>query len=199
MTMVNLNYVSWLLSRFARRLTIWGLSGLLLTLLGVMFNFTHIQPLSLSIADAEKVFVSANAFVNTKQDSLNVEVPIQTPKQTDTKSLEFFYKQLPNGAEVPKILALFDKTAFKRGLKLIRGDYKLSKSPLAKTSPIILRYEIVLPVSGTYLQIRQFVDEALTQQAALALSDVEIKRESSMSPLVEARLVWVLFVRGEGW
>ena len=58
---------------------------------------------------------------------------------------------------------------------------------------------MVLPVAGSYVQIRQFITDVLQQLPALALSDLQITRDNAMSPTVEARLVFVLFLQGDSW
>jgi len=54
-------------------------------------------------------------------------------------------------------------------------------------------------VNGKYTQIRQFIADILQKLPALALSDLQIKRENSLSPTVEARMVFVLFLQGDSW
>ena len=62
-----------------------------------------------------------------------------------------------------------------------------------------MRYEIVLPLVGKYTQVHQFIQHVLQEIPALALSDLQIKRENSLSPTVEANLVFVLFLKGDSW
>jgi hypothetical protein len=52
---------------------------------------------------------------------------------------------------------------------------------------------------GKYPEVHQFVVKVLQEIPALALSDLQIKRENSLSPTVEARLVFVLFLKGDTW
>ncbi|PPD18607.1 MAG: hypothetical protein CTY27_01280, partial [Methylotenera sp.] len=79
-----------------------------------------------------------------------------------------------------------------------RGDYKLTQIKQLQTSQgALARYEIVLPVTGQYTQIRQFIAQVLHQLPALALSDMQLKRENAQSPLVEAQLIFVLMLKGD--
>jgi hypothetical protein len=78
---------------------------------------------------------------------------------------------------------------------LNRGDYKLTQIKKAEFS----RYHIVFPVVGKYTQIRQFIAVVLAALPALGLSDVQITRENSLSPTVEARLEFVLYLQSASW
>ena len=118
-----------------------------------------------------------------------------TPAQTSAHEVSEFYKIFPKGASLPQWLSLIDQSALKQHLVLNRGDYKLSESKQGQ----LLRYEIVLPVVGKYTQIRQFIADVMQKSPALALSDMQIKRESTTSPTVEARLVLVLFLQASTW
>ena len=65
---------------------------------------------------------------------------------------------------------------------------------LQSNQATLARYEIVLPVTGQYVQIRQFIAQVLHELPALALSDLQLKRESAQSHSVEARLIFVLLL-----
>jgi len=103
-----------------------------------------------------------------------------------------FKQLLPQSNTLHQWLGLIDKTALKQRLVLNHGDYKLTQTKQGELS----RYEIVLPVAGQYTQIRQFIANVLQLQPALALSNVKIQRDSVLSPTVEAKLVFVLFLQG---
>ncbi|MNC99262.1 hypothetical protein D3C83_174870 [compost metagenome] len=50
------------------------------------------------------------------------------------------------------------------------------------------RYEIVLPVSGSYAQVRDFLKRALVEIPVLSLDQVSLKRESRNDARVQAEL-----------
>jgi hypothetical protein len=52
----------------------------------------------------------------------------------------------------------------------------------------IARYEIVLPVSGSYAQIRDFLGRALAELPALSLDQLTLRRESRNQAVVQAEL-----------
>jgi hypothetical protein len=52
----------------------------------------------------------------------------------------------------------------------------------------IERYEILLPVSGSYAQMREFVDRALAEIPVLSLDQMSLKRGSRREDAVQAEL-----------
>jgi hypothetical protein len=69
------------------------------------------------------------------------------------------------------------------GVEMQSASYRAQKP-----SGRIERYEIVLPVSGTYSQVRDFLGRALAEVPALSLDQVTLKRESRNQPEVHAEL-----------
>ena len=187
----------WLLGRFARTLGVWGLLGVAMILASSIFYSARFLPTN------QQLLLVRNELQNKlqhdqKNDLLHLQKPApgqQAPAQTSAQEIVEFYKQFPAGASLPTWLRLIDTTALKRHLVLNRGDYKLTQTKQGQ----LQRYEIVLPVSGSYVQIRQFIADVLLQIPALALSDLQLKRDNAMSPIVEARLVFVLFLQSDSW
>ena len=193
----DIHYGYWLLGRFAKALGIWGLLGIILIFSSSVFYFVNFLPTSKQLLQVQNELQSKleETKKNGRENSLK-EIPEQVaPAQTSEQEIAEFYKQFPAGASLPKWLQLIDKTALKQHLVLNRGDYKLTQSKQGQ----LQRYEMVLPVSGSYVQIRQFIADVLQELPALALSDLQIKRDSVMSPTVEARLVFILFLQGDSW
>ena len=198
MTKLNFNnYLQdsyWSMTQLAQKLGLWGLFGIAIILASILFYVSNtitleqqLNEVKLSLAQAQSSSIN-----NNKADS---ELQSIVPEQSETQRIAQFYDALPDGANLPKLINVLDSYALKQHLVLNRGDYKLTQIKLGKIS----RYEIVLPVTGQYIQIRQFIAESLLQLPALALSDVQIKRENTLVPNVEARLVFVLFLKGDSW
>jgi Tfp pilus assembly protein PilO len=183
------HHLFWLLSKLAQTLGIWGLLGVFMIGSSVVFYFTTVVTLDQQITTAQYQLDHAS---HQTTKAFNV-----SEHQTKTSVFDeaMFYKMFPSGSSLPKWLHSIDSIAIKQHLMLNHGDYRLSQTKQGQ----LLRYEIVLPVVGKYTQIRQFIAEALVELPALALSDMHIKRENTLSPTVEARLTFVLFLKGEVW
>ena len=197
MNKLDIHYCYWLLGRFAKTLGVWGLLGIVIILASSIFYFVDFMPTSKRLLQAQNELQNKleHTQKNMRKHSQKETLVQVAPAQTSIQEIAMFYKQFPAGATLPKWLRLIDTTALKQHLVLNHGDYKLTQSKQGQ----LQRYEIVLPVSGSYVQIRQFIAEALQQLPALALSDLQIKRDNVMSPIVEARLVFVLFLQGDSW
>lgn len=189
MKKLDIYYLYWLLGKAARVLGLWGLLGLGVVLGSIIFYIVKIEKLEQEIESAQY------QLSNTNKNATNIVQPQALPLQASMQEINEFYKRFPTGASLPKWLSLIDQVALKQHLIVNRGDYKFSQTKQGQ----LLRYEIVIPLIGKYTQIHQFVTEVLQALPALALSDLQIKRENSLSPTVEARLVFVLFLKGDSW
>jgi hypothetical protein len=69
------------------------------------------------------------------------------------------------------------------GVKLRSASYKTQPAEGA-----IVRYEIVLPVSGSYPQIRDFLQRSLAEIPVLSLDQLALKREDGGAVQAELRL-----------
>ncbi len=190
----DLQYAHWLLGRLAKKLGVWGLLGVAVILVSITFYATNIIKLEQKLRTSG-LDLAQNQLNNINKNKTSLADKTLAPEQSEAQKINQFYEMLPDGANLPKLLSAIDTNALKQHLVLNRGDYKLTQTKQGKLS----RYEIVLPVTGQYTQIRQFIAEALVQIPALALSDIQIKRESTLIPTVEARLVFVLFLKGDSW
>ena len=199
-TWLNLHYWLWQLQQIVKKLSLFGLLGLAIALGCGLFYASKIMPINDQILD-HNLSIQQAKLNNVKQKNLSIPIN-NVPQQITNDDITKFYARFPNGASLPKWLSLINETAVKQGLRLNRGDYKLTQikaSPINSKSGQLSRYEIVLPVTGQYSQIRQFVAQVLHQLPALALSEMQIKRENTLAPTVEARLIFVLMLQGNHW
>lgn len=84
---------------------------------------------------------------------------------------------------------LFD-AAEAAGLDLPQGDYRLTEIQDAH----LRRYQLSLPVSGGYPQVRAFVTEALNADPALALAAILLRRDRIEDAELEAMLNFTLYL-----
>lgn len=200
MRQLNYHYMVWYLNQTTKKIGTFGLLGLAITLGCCLFYVLNIAPLNQQLVLAKIELAQADSYKTQQQLNIKPTQQEVQPAQTTTADIQRFYTRFPAGESLPKWLRLIDKTASKQGLILNRGDYKLTQIKQLKTMQgELARYEIVLPVTGQYTQIRQFIAQVLLELPALALSDLHIKRENVQSQMVEARLVFVLLLQGDSW
>jgi Tfp pilus assembly protein PilO len=193
MTKLNLNDCLWFALKLFKNLGPLGLAGLAILLGCGLFYVFIALPLN---AQTNSTQQQLKTIQSTEITPANVQ---ENPANDMSQDITAFKKMLPQANTLHDWLGLIDKAAFKQGLRLNRGDYKFTQIKQSKVAgnQYASRYEIVLPVSGQYAQIRQFIANVLYSQPALALSSVKIQRENALAANVEARLVFVLFLQGD--
>jgi len=112
-------------------------------------------------------------------------------KGTPAEQLATFYAFFPASQSSPEWLGRINAAARANGLVLRAGEYKLERAVGDK----LLRYQVTLPVVGSYAQIRGFVGQVLADVPAAALEEITLRRESASSPALEARIRLTLFLR----
>jgi hypothetical protein len=72
------------------------------------------------------------------------------------------------------------------GVELESGNYRTQSA--AGNAGRVERYEIVLPVTGSYPQLREFLKRTLTEIPVLSLDQMTLKREGRNDGAVQAEL-----------
>lgn len=111
----------------------------------------------------------------------------------DNQALQVFYDFLPNSDSSPYWISELDRIAKENSVELNSSDYRLMMEKEAK----LVRYEIQVPLRGTYPQIRAFIANALQSIPTLVLADINVKRETIQMNRVEARLSMFLYLKSE--
>lgn len=105
-------------------------------------------------------------------------------------TLKTFYRFLPQESSAPEhISAIFD-AADASGIDLDKVEYALVREHTARLS----RYQVILPVQGTYPDIRRFIITLLNTMPALAINELSLKRADASSPEVEARVRLTIYL-----
>ena len=201
---LNIQYVIWLANQTIKKLGIFGMLGLAITLGCCLLYVTQLLPQQNKIHDLTSQLQQVNANQNSQSNSKQNNILV---KQVSLADVEKFYATFSASASLPATIDLIRENAQKQKLVLTRGDYKLVQTKAAQPSKQqtnshikqLAHYEMVLPVTGSYQQIRSFIAQVLYQLPALALGDVQIKRENTLNPLVDARLTFVFLLRGDAW
>lgn len=97
--------------------------------------------------------------------------------------LAAFYAFLDRGREPPEWLGRLHAIAQSAGLQLPSAEYRLHG-----TGTPLERYEIVLPVSGSYGELRAFLEAALGEIPVLSLDGVSFTRQRADQARVRADL-----------
>jgi hypothetical protein len=104
-------------------------------------------------------------------------------------SLANFHAHFAKQGDLTDQLAKLYGIARNHELALTTADYQMSEVANLKLS----QYSIVLPLRGSYAQIRGFVDEAMQELGGLAVEQINFRRKQPLDLLVDAELRLSLF------
>ena len=107
------------------------------------------------------------------------------------EQLRAFQAYFPPRGEIGAALDEINRMAGQRNLVLSSGDYKFTEEKNLR----LARYELRLPVRGSYAQVYGLIAAALNAMPSLALDEIVIKRESRGAGEVDAQLRFSLYVR----
>ncbi len=159
-----------------------GLLGLVLLVLAAGVYLYQIQPKSAQL-------------LTLKHDSASLKLRIEQaaksgiPETSDLDELNKFYGFFSDASLSDWLKKLYAAAA-EQNLVLAQGEYRITPSKNGR----LIRYQITLPVKGSYLQIRQFIAKALTEVPVAALEDITFKREAIGATEVETRIKLTLFL-----
>lgn len=161
-----------------RRLGIPGIAGIVALLSCAVFVQSTLLPQRAHVREMRAVAKTAAA------SPARAQGPVRP-------AADEFIASLPERDALPGILAAIVQQAQSAGLSLDRGAYQWS----AEKSGAVARYQITLPVSGSYPAVRRFVDSTLAAVPAAALAGISLERPNVGDGNVNADLRFEIFVR----
>jgi len=157
-------------------------TGLLLMIFGLLL----LLAITLPKAYALKAFKADLAKLKSTRASVS-----QENRKPDFDVTEQFYALLPAQKDVNVKIAQILKIAADSGLQIEKVEYASQSA----ASSALLKYQIKLPLTGTYMQIRQFINQTLNSQPSLALTDVNFRRDDIGADLVESNIQFALYLK----
>jgi len=124
------------------------------------------------------------------QEQLRMGESLNGRAAAPAEQLATFYAFFPREASTPHWLARIYAAAAAKGIALESGEYKLDR----KVGERLARYEILLPLRGSYAQIRGFVAEVLATVPAAVLEEVNLRRENVQTARLDARVRFTLYL-----
>lgn len=153
-------------------------------------NLAFYFSVSVPARDEVKRLRASAEYVQAKKQRL-ARSRLATPPPTPASDLQRFNAFFPPAQEASKWIATVYAAARGEKLVLERGDYK----GLRDVGVPLVRYQMTLPVKGTYPQIRRFVAEILEEIPSASIDDISIKRDKIGSEAVDARIKISLYMR----
>lgn len=160
-----------------------GLGALGLALLIFALGFHHaVRPPAL--ADL------AQARAGALRPRLAPDSEPATPAEDTGQQLARFYRHFAAGQGVQDWLERIYRGAADNGLVLEEGEYRMVPSHL----PRLARYQVRLPVRGSYRQVRGFLAQVLRAVPVAALDNVEFERQKVGEATISARVHLSLYL-----
>ena len=177
--------IIWYARRGTARLGAPGLVGLALLFFGLAFYLSAIRPVQTQLNDLQR---DVAAFKSAKQTTAANQV--EELKSGPAEQLSAFYKYFPKSSSAPDSLAKLYEVAQAQGLMLDQGEYRLVHDRNGR----LLRYEVTLPVKGTYPQMRKFMSQLLADIPYLSLDSVTFQRQKVGDATLESQIRFTLYL-----
>ena len=111
-------------------------------------------------------------------------------RSTREEQLQTFYGFFPALSTLPDWLERIYAAAEKNGVVLEVGEYRL----VQERGWRLARYQLTLPVKGSYRQVRGFVAQVLTDVPAAALDEIGFRRDGVGTDRIDVRLRLTLYM-----
>lgn len=167
-----------------RRLGLPGLGGAILLAAAAAGTLFVVLPGLEARARAEQQVLRAQAHAAAVQRG---EVSIA---RTPGRQLDDFYAGLPAQLTATKAIDGLYTAADAEKISLERGEYSLAVEQGADMA----RYQILLPVHGTYAQLRRFIDTAIAKVPGLSVEDLDMQRKEVSETELEGRIRMTLYL-----
>ncbi len=168
----------------ARRLGWPGLAGGALLGLALGYGLFGFLPARQSLAEMDRRLAADRA-----QLASAVE-PARPVKGVPAGQLEDFRRNLPAQLDATGAIDRIYALAQQEGIALARGEYALGLDPRTR----LARYQVLLPVRGSYPQLRRFLHGLQAQLPALALEEVDLQRKEIADSELEGRIRMTLYL-----
>lgn len=129
---------------------------------------------------------------------MNMTAVIANPKQnisqrnnsSPSEIADIFYNVLPMQTEANSKISEILRVATDNGLVINKVEYE---QPLSVSQ--LIQYQIKLPLTGSYMQIRQFINQVLNSLPSIALNEISLKREDIVTDSVDAQIQFTLYMK----
>ncbi|MGQ2966563.1 hypothetical protein [Methylophilus sp.] len=121
----------------------------------------------------------------------------KTPEQaSEPVTLSELWQQLPASSELSPRMLQVAALAQKHHIPLNVGDYQWQARQAANTSQPIQQFDMRFTIQSDYVTCRRFISEVLRRYPTMALTALELRKNETLQPVIEATLTFSIFIRG---
>ena len=161
-----------------------GVAGLAMLLLALVWALGGLMPDWSSLQTLTQQTREAGEYLAKVEDG-SVAAPV-----VPQRLLDDFRSKLPAQPQATVAIDKIYALAAQEHITLARGEYSLGVDP--KTH--LARYQILLPVRGSYPQLRRFLHALLGQLPAVVVEDVEFQRKKIADTDLTGRIRMTLYL-----
>ena len=169
---------------YLQTLGVPGLVGLAALILALGYATLALLPDWRALEDLSQQTREASEYLARVEDG-SVAAPVVPQRQLDD-----FRSKLPSQPQATVAIDKIYALAAQEHITLSRGEYALGIDP--KTH--LARYQILLPVRGSYPQLRRFMHALLAQLPAVVLEDLELQRKRIADTDITGRIRMTLYL-----
>jgi hypothetical protein len=175
---------AWIVAQWVKYLGVSGLAGLALAVLSSVVFIGFILPAEARLERATSATLDLQSrHIMGLANPVTSALPVKS-------GLTSFYQLLPPEQSAVKLLDKIYKTASKESLSLTQGEYKFTK----EKADHLGKYQIILPVKGSYIHVRKFIAKVLNALPMVSLDGVSFKREAIGGTELEAKIQFTIFL-----
>lgn len=116
--------------------------------------------------------------------------PLADDPDQSREALGAFYAFFPPSTQLSAQMRKVYQAAQAQAVALEQGEYRASRDSVGR----LVRYQISLPMKGSYTQVRKFVSAVLVEVPQLSLESIQFERQAVGDPKVQARVRLVMFL-----
>jgi hypothetical protein len=161
-----------------------GLAGMALLVVGLVYGLGALMPDWQALQQLSQQTREAGEYLAKVEDG-SVAAPVVPQRQLDD-----FRSKLPAQPQATVAIDKIYALATQEHITLSRGEYSLGIDP--KTH--LARYQILLPVRGSYPQLRRFLHALLGQLPAVVVEDLELQRKKIADTDLTGRIRMTLYL-----
>jgi hypothetical protein len=169
----------WLLRRHAAALSL--AAGALLVAAALGLHWRVVRPL------AQQVQALQAATPGPRAGALDRMGEALAGPETARARLDRFYRHFARDERLTERLARVDAIANKLGLEIKRADYRLDSQPGRRLD----RYQMTVPMQGSYTAIRAFVGAVLRDLPTVSLEQIQFQRKDVAEGKVDTQISFI--------
>ena len=130
------------------------------------------------------------------QASLPTVVEEQVVTIPEPVQLAELWQQLPAFDDLSPRMMQIANIAQKRNISLNVGDYQWQAHQVSGASHDIQQFDMRFTIQADYVTCRQFIIDVLRKYPSMALTGLELRKNETVQPTIDATLTFSVFIRG---